>query len=281
MKAGGRDIAVCSWSLRPSSTPDLIAKVKQLGLSHVQVGLHDYVTHPLEQIQKDLQLIRDSGLTVTATSVGFPGEDYRSIAVLAKSAGFVPDETWPARRDLALKAGKITAKLGVGALEFHVGFIPSSSDPAYFTLVQRVREVAMQLVDDKVDLLMETGQATPSELLRFLNDTNCRNVAVNFDPANMLLYGCGDPIEAVQILSRHIQHLHVKDAVASSQPRLQWGTEVQLGKGQVDLFGLLDALDDIGYTGPLCVERESGDDRIGDILETIRVLRDAEGELDE
>lgn len=276
MRVRDRDIGVCSWSLQPKDTDDLISKVRSLGLEHFQLGLHEWVKREDGQLDTEIAKLKDSGLEITGTTVGFPGEDYSSIAVLARTAGFVPDEHWPGRRDLTIRASRLTARLGLDALEFHVGFIPSSSDPFYQVLVERVREVAMAMKDDDVDLLIETGQSTGSELLQFLNDTNCRNVGVNFDPANMLMYGSGDPIDAVAILNRHIGHVHVKDAIAPSQPRVQWGTEVRLGTGQVNVPELLDALDEVDYTGPMCIERETGTDRMGDIRAAIELLRASE-----
>ena len=80
---------------------------------------------------------------------------------------------------------------------------------------------------------METGQETASELLQFLNDLPVRNVGVNFDPANMILYGSGDPIEAIETLDRHIRHVHIKDAVASENPGMDWGRTTPVGAGEV------------------------------------------------
>lgn len=275
MKIRGRDIGVCSWSLQPKDPADLIAKVRSLGLEHVQLGLNEWISNPDRAFDPDFQLLKESGLKLTSTTVAFPGEDYTSIASLARSAGFVPDESWPARRDMAIRAANLTARLGLHALEFHIGFIPSSNDPMYSVLVDRVRDVATVMSKDGVDLLIETGQATGSELLQFLNDTNCRNVGVNFDPANMLIYGSGDSIDAIPILNRHIKHIHIKDAIVSPRPRVQWGTEVRLGAGQVNILEFLDTLDEIDYQGPMCIERESGADPIGDIRIAIEVLREA------
>src|SRR5262249_46628742 len=150
------------------------------------------------------------------------------------------------------------------------------SDPGYAILVDRVREVAHGLAADGVDLLMETGQEAASELLQFLNDLNCRNVGVNFDPANMILYGTEDPIEAIGILNRHSRHVHGQDGVPSSELGVMWGREVQFGPGEVGAEPLLDALDQIGYQGPLCIEREVGRDRVASIREAVRTLQEAE-----
>ncbi len=273
MRVREHDIGVCSWSLRPESTADLLSKVKRLELDHVQLGLIPLLSQANVAADTVAEQYRAMGITIVATMIDFAGEDYTSIAIIRRTGGFVPDEHWPDRRDLTLRAGKMTAELGVKFLTCHIGFVPPSSDPSYRVMVERVRDVAQSLASDNVSLLLETGQESASELLQFLNDLNCRNVGVNFDPANMIMYGAGDPIEAISILNRHICHVHAKDAVASSQPRLQWGKEVVFGTGEVDPLKFLDALDDIGYTGPLSIEREAPADPLADVHAAIEALR--------
>src|SRR5262249_59883502 len=112
---------------------------------------------------------------------------------------------------------------GGGGVPTHLGAVPPSNDPTYGKILSRVAEVADALAKLGVSLLAETGQETASELLQFLNDLRRRNVEVNFDPANMILYGAGDPIDAIRVLGRHIRHVHVKDATLSDQPRMKWG----------------------------------------------------------
>lgn len=274
MQVRGHDIGVCGWSLLPTDIADLISKVRQLGLTHVQLGLSQLLKK--EDRADDIALLKKSGLTITSTSISFPEEDYSTIAIIRRTGGLVPDEFWEARRELAIRAGKLTADLGLKYLEFHIGFVPSSNDPFYKKLVDRVSEVGHAIGKVGVDLLMETGQESASELLQFLNDLNCRNIGVNFDPANMILYGSGEPIDAISILNRHIKHVHVKDAIASEQPRMEWGKEVLFGTGQVGVQPFLDALDDVEYEGVLSIERESGNDRLADIASAIRVLHKAD-----
>jgi sugar phosphate isomerase/epimerase len=91
----------------------------------------------------------------------------------------------------------------------------------------------------------------------------------------MILYGAGDPIDAIRTLSRHIRHVHVKDGTASSRPGQEWGEEVPFGTGQVGPKQFLAALDRIDYRGPLAIEREAGSQRMADVKTAIESLRQA------
>lgn len=269
----GHHIGVCSWSLKPAGLEDLIAKVRALGLTHLQLAVGDYALLPDADQDRAIGLLNDSGLTITATMVGYPGEDYSSINAVRRTGGLLPDELWPERQHLTLAAAAFTAKLGVHKLTTHIGFIPTPNHRDYETIVGRIGSLAKPLGDLKIDLLMETGQEPASELLQFLNNLHVKNFGINFDPANMILYGSGDPIDAIGVLGRHIRHVHVKDAIKSKNPGIDWGTEVAFGDGQVPHEAYVRALKSIGYTGPLVIEREAGSDRMGDVTYAIETLQ--------
>jgi len=126
-----------------------------------------------------------------------------------------------------------------------------------------------------VTIAFETGQETADLLRLTLDDLKCPNLKVNFDPANMLLYDKGDPIRAVEILGPDIRSVHVKDANRPKVPG-QWGEEVPLGRGQANIKQFVTTLKKVGYRGPLCIEREVGDQagRIADIAHGIRFLKE-------
>ncbi|MGD0767505.1 MAG: sugar phosphate isomerase/epimerase family protein [Tepidisphaeraceae bacterium] len=270
-------LAVCSWSLQPADVPDLVQMVRDLGLSHLHLALAPLLAMDDEKKRLELGHLWSSGLSVTAGMIGFPGEDYSSIARIRLTGGFAPDDAWPSRRQLTLQAGKLAQELGLAILTTHVGFIPQSNHADYPKLLGRVAEVAAALAESGITLAMETGQETASELLQFLNDLPARNVAVNFDPANMILYGVGDPIDAIHTLDRHIRHVHVKDAIASAKPGLDWGRQTPVGCGQVDFEEFFLALHDVGYAGPLAIEQESGKRRLDDVRAAIETLRKIAG----
>lgn len=277
----GHNIGVCSWSLRSADTGDLIEKIKRLELSHVQLALGDLL--PLGEVEAAAAVdrLRPHGIEIVAGMISFAGEDYSSIQSIKLTGGLVPDDRWEARWHTALAAGKLAARTGIPMVSTHVGFIPRGNDGDYSTIVDRLRSLAGAYMELGIDLIMETGQESSSELLQFLNNLSCKNVGINFDPANMILYGSGDPIEAVRTLGRHIRHVHIKDATASAKPGLEWGSEVAFGDGQVPHGQFIGALHAVNYAGPLTIEREAGDDRMGDVayaMETLQSLESPAGD---
>lgn len=275
MNITGHDIGVCSWSLRPKGMEDLVDQVRRLGLEHMQLSLLELVQADEAKRAAELAVLKKSGVKLTAGMMHFADEDYTTIAIIRNTGGFLPSESWPARKELMLAAARLAAELGIDSLTAHAGFIPPSNHETYDLLVSRLRELAAAYAAVGVALTLETGQESADELLRFLIDLSVKNVFVNFDPANMILYGSGDPIDAVNTLGRNIRHVHVKDAVLSSQPGMKWGDEVPFGVGQVGPRQFLQALSAVGYTGPLCIEREAGDDRFGDVQYAIQSLKHA------
>ena len=275
MNIAGHDIAVCSWSLQPKDTAHLVELVKQTGLTHVQLALGPLITLDDKRKHAALGQLRAAGVGLTAGMIAFPGEDYSSIDAIRRTGGYVPDDQWALRKRMSEQAANLAAELGLKAVTTHVGFIPHRRDAGYDKMVGRVREVAKDFGGHAIELGMETGQESAEELLEFLNDLDTPNVFVNFDPANMILYGAGDPIDAIRTLARHIRHVHVKDGTASDEPGEAWGEEVAFGTGQVGPQRFLAALDRIDYRGPLAIEREAGSQRMADVKSAIEALRTA------
>jgi len=265
-------IGVCSWSL---AIPDLRRTLEtigeQLGLGLVQVGFFD---DGYKDPDKMIDIVIGSRLEVSATCVAFPGEDYSSIQKIAASGGFLPNDLWPERRAKTPAVADITARLGVKLLAAHIGFVPHDKQcRQYQSMVDRIKEICDILGERGVTLVMETGQEKAESLLEFIEIVKRGNIAINFDPANMILYGIGDPIEAVGLLKNKIVHVHMKDANWSKKPGQEWGDEVVLGTGQVDIPRLVSKLRVLGYKGPLVIEREAGNHRVIDIQEGIRLLK--------
>ncbi len=160
----------------------------------------------------------------------------------------------------------------------HAGFLTFSSPEKTTMVRKRIQTLADISAKRGITLFLETGQESALELQKFLIKTDHPGLGVNFDPANMILYGKGDPVNAVYTLSNWIKHVHIKDAVYTDEPGT-WGTEVPCGDGEVDIVSLLEALDRTGYKGALAIEREAGNNRVGDMKIAIQRLRQASDNL--
>lgn len=272
MRLADHVIGVCSWSLQCETCPRIIESLRALNLSHVQIALAPLLQGGAPMVDETTQLLEKDDIKLTAGMIGFPEEDYSTIASIRQSGGLVPDAKWTQRRGILEQAAKAAHRLRLPMVSTHVGFIPASSDAGYDVLVRRVQEAADLFREYGITLLMETGQETASGLLQFINDIARPNVGVNFDPANMILYGSGNPVDAIRILGRHVKHVHIKDAVHSARPGVIWGEEVPFGKGEVNAMAFIESLRFGGYCGPLMIEREAGDSRVADIHHAISVL---------
>jgi len=212
---------------------------------------------------------------MTGAMLGFPGEDYTTPQTIKETGGF-GNLTLRSQRIERLKWGlDRTHALGLTSVTLHAGFLPSPNESGRSEILQTLAEAA-RLADQKgITLAFETGQETAELLRQTLDELKSPNLKVNFDPANMLLYDMGDPIRAVEILGPDIQSVHVKDARRPKVPG-QWGEEVPLGQGEVNITKFVQALKRNGYTGPLVIEREVGDQagRLRDVATGLAYLRD-------
>jgi sugar phosphate isomerase/epimerase len=265
-------IAVCTWSLGNDFDKLNILR-DQTQLNH----LHLAVT-PATAADGDkyLSTIEKQGWQITSTMVDFPQEDYSTLESIKVTGGIVPDEYWEDNCKRIFDAIDITAQLGVKYLSHHFGFLDMEETAAAKKLFERAGIVGDKATEKDVQFLMETGQESADELLEFLNQLNHPAFAVNFDPANMLLYDKGNPIGAVETLASYIKHVHIKDALRTKTPGT-WGAEVIWGTGEVGVYDFLNTLKKINFNGALAIEREAGDDRLGDINKAISVLQAFKG----
>ena len=204
--------------------------------------------------------------------ISFEQEDYSTLDSIRRTGGIIPDYCWESNRELVQWAVKTTSQLKVKYLQFHFGFIDLRENDYTYKLLDRAKEVGDVAGESGIKILFETGQETAETLHEFLERLNHPALAVNFDPANMILYDKGNPIEALHTLGPWIRHLHVKDATRTKQPGT-WGAEVPWGKGEVGAGAFINALKEIGFKGAMAIEREAGNDRPGDIKLAIEKLK--------
>ena len=274
LAAGGR-IAVCSWSLEPASLDDLLAKLAQTGVRRLQIALDTLRENKGGAWSDAGKRCADKGVTLVSGMFGAIGEDYTTLDTIRRTGGVVPDATWADNwRNIQANAA-LAQRLGLKLVTFHAGFLPHEpADPSFAKLQSRLRQIADLFATNGITLGMETGQETADTLAAFLQKLERKNVGVNFDPANMVLYGKGEPLAALKALAPWLRQCHVKDAVRTKTPGT-WGDEVPVGKGDVDWKALLPALGAAGFTGPLCIEREGGSARVADIRTARELLETA------
>ena len=264
-------IAVCSWSLQASSPAELVARVQATGTRAVQLALTPIVEKP-EVWSGVFDALRAAGIEVVSGMLETVGEDYSTLETIRVTGGVVPDATWPATRARASEVARVAGAHGVALVTFHAGFIPHGAGAERTKLLGRLREIASLFAAVGARIAFETGQESAGTLAHALDELGDPSIGVNFDPANMILYGMGDPVAAVKALAPRIAQVHVKDALPTAVAGT-WGSEVRVGTGAVDWDAFLSALGAVPASIRLAVEREAGDDRIGDIRAALGLLR--------
>ena len=255
---------------------DALLAAKELGLSTVQLGYPQPLNNP-EGIEKIKAAVQETGVEITTVFCGFPGESYADIPTVRATVGLVPEETRPERVARVLEISEFAHKIGVDRVAAHIAFIPEDeNDPRYPALVETVRGILDELGTRGQVFALETGQETAKTLRRFIDDLKRENIRVNFDPANMILYGNDNPVEAMPLLAEWIDGVHCKDGTWPNEEQKaqnKLGKETPLGEGDVNIPEWIKALLATGFTGPLTIEREiSGEQQKEDIRKAVELL---------
>lgn len=257
-------IAVCSWSLQPDGPAHLIELLDRLDIEGVQLALNPLVES--ESLWRAaIDLIRHSGRKIVSGMMAMAGEDYSSLESIKRTGGVRLDEHWPRNEKLARSLAFMAGHARIRLVTFHAGFLPhEKNDPLRGVMIERLRRLSDIYAEHNVGLALETGQESADTLLNVLAEFDRENVGVNFDPANMILYGMGDPIEALRKLSAHVKQIHIKDATPAVK-RGEWGTEMPAGEGSVDWPAFFELANSIQPAVSFVIERESGTNRIADV----------------
>ena len=214
-------------------------------------------------------------MEITAFWCGWDGPKFWNFTEGPETLGIVPVAFRAMRVQNLLDGAAYARLLGVKDVVTHMGFIPENmTDPAWPGVVAAVKAVAMNLKRNGQDLLFETGQETPMVLLRLFETVNTGNLYINLDPANLILYGKGNPVDALDVFGGLVRGVHAKDGFYPTNGH-DLGEEVKVGEGKVNFPVFLKKLKACGYDGSLTIEREiTGEQQIKDILETQRYLND-------
>ena len=271
-------IGVCSWSWR-LPLEGVAVEMEKAGVKGIHLALGPFIApdgrHGEAEGEKALAMVKakiaSGEWVLMSTMVGFVGEDYSTLESIRRTGGIVPDVHWAANMEIVKKGARLTRELGCRYMSCHAGFLDESDPVAYAKYVSRVRWMRDECRKHSVTLILESGQETAEDLAKFMPEVE--GVGINFDPAKMVLYGKGRPLDALKTLGPWIRQVHVKDAVRTKVPGT-WGTETVWGEGEVGGEEFIARLEASGFTGNYVVEREGGSSRAADINTAIGRIRE-------
>ena len=255
----------------------------EIGVPTIQIHTPHKNSRTPEKAKSFLKQIADMGIQLTCVFGGFDGESYADIPTVEKTVGLIPKETRQARLAEMKEISDFASLLECNVIGLHLGFIPhSDAGKPYEQILNVTRELCQHAENNGQNIHLETGQETAEGLVNFLDDAACSNLFVNFDPANMILYGTGEPIGALKLIGDRVRSVHCKDAKWADNPGKEWGEETPLGKGDVGIREYLTTLKEIGYRGPLTIEREIPQDparQKAEVVHAVDVLSGIRAEL--
>ena len=268
------EIGVMFWAREDAR--QTLEHVKKFGVRAGQLGFPGELSLDGAAERWD-QALTAEHFTATTAVCSYVGEDYADIPTVSRTVGLVPAGTRSARVARTKAVSDVARKLGIDSVACHIGFVPEDHTQSLYA---EIRDVARDICDycgrNGQSFTLETGQEPAKVLLRFIEDVDRPNLRINFDPANMILYGTGDPIEALDVLGKLVISVHCKDGDWPDRGRPEaLGVERPLGDGKVDIPRFVSKLKEIGYRGILSVEREEPDlnKRAADIRKAIRLLK--------
>ena len=249
-------------------------KAHGLGLEGVQLCCWDPVHYTDEAVEQTKQAGEQFGIEVNTVWAGATGKYVWNFIEGPSSIGIVPAAERSGRVGQIKQGADFAQRIGVKSITTHVGFIPEDpGQPLYEQTVEALRDVAGYCKDLGLEFWFETGQETPVTLLRTIEDVGTGNLGINLDPANLILYGKANPVDALDVFGEYVRGVHAKDGFYPTNGR-ELGKEAALGSGKVDFPTLIGRLKLLGFAGHLTIEREiSGPRQIEDIKSAIVMLR--------
>ncbi len=200
--------------IKPFPDPEKkIALVRQLGIPTCFLSLDDYIgkfTPALVTTMRDA--LDKHQIVATTVEVVRPLPLKWNFVEGPSTIGVVPRAYRAARIDALKQVSDFAKQLGIDQIQTHCGFIPENpKDGLYEETVQAIRELTLHCAGNGQSFLMETGQETPTTMLRVIRDVNHPALGVGLDTANLILYGKANPVDAVKILGPYVRAMHAKD----------------------------------------------------------------------
>jgi len=240
-----------------------IGKVHELGFSDCAIYTDDLELDLADRLRRALDHYGVKAAPVFSMGPGPMVWDFYQGPL---TIGLVPREWRRERIEHLKRASDYAKRAGIPAVETHCGFIPDNpNDPLYPETVEAIREVAGYCKSHGQKFIYHAGQETPITLVRIIQDVGLDNQGVGLDTANPIMYDTGHPVEALDVYGQYLRAVNPKDGLYPTNPK-ELGKEVPIGQGKVGFPRLIQRLKELGYSGPLNIEREiSGPQQIEDI----------------
>lgn len=252
-----------------------LEKVHNLGFTTCQMGCWRSELYNDAMAKRLRDAATQNQVEITTLWAGLPGRHVWDFIEGPTTIGLVPEETRAARLEVLKRSADFARQVGVASITTHVGFIPENpTDPRYPPVVAALKEIALHCAEQGLGFWFETGQETPITLLRTIQDIGTDNLGINLDPANLLMYGKANPVDALDIFGQYVRGVHAKDGEYPTDGH-RLGVEKPLGQGRVNFPLLLRKLKTFGFNGALTIEREiSGPQQIADIQQGKKLLEE-------
>ena len=243
------------------------SKFQALGLNCCQLSVWDVENmFTPEKAEEAKAASTKYGIEITALWAGWTGPAAWNFTEGPATLGIVPAEYREMRVRQLIKAADFAEWLGVTDIITHAGFLPESPcDPNFRPVADAIKEIAEVYKARGLWFLFETGQETPVAMLRYIETVGTGNLGINFDTANLILYGKANSVDALEVFGKYVRNTHFKDGLYPTCGN-ELGHEVALGDGKANVPGIIAKLKELNYEGAYVIEREiSGDRQIEDI----------------
>lgn len=255
-------------------------KMVEMGISSCQLSVFNMSHYTKENAETVKRQAEEYGITISALWAGWTGPCEWNFTAGPDTLGIVPVAYRDKRIQELLLGSQFAEWLGIQNVITHVGFIPENmSDPNYNGVVVALRYLCSIMKRRGQNFLFETGQETPVTLLRTIEAVGTGNMGINLDTANLILYGKANPVDALDVIGKYVMDTHIKDGMYPTCGD-KLGKETRIGDGKVDFFNFVKKLHELGYNGPLTIEREiTGEEQTRDIIYAKAYLEDIKAKL--
>ena len=251
---------------KQSEIEEEIKKVHDFGMKSCQLCAWDMSLFTDDMAERIIKVTKEYDVKISVFWCGWTGPAVWDFYDGPLTLGLVPVEYRFQRMQELMKGSDMAKKIGVDIVATHVGFIPENPNTVeYHSLIAAVRAVANHCKANGQKFIFETGQETPVTLRRAIEDVGTDNLGINLDPANLILYGKANPVDALEVFGEYVMNIHAKDGMYPTDGK-NLGKEVPIGEGKVNFPAFIAKLKEIGYDSYLTIEREiSGEQQIEDI----------------